>query len=131
MRCKQHVSLSLPLHWPFFPRCWLMMSDLKSVPNLNGRAKAGWRRGNPRRKETSLGHPTGFTTLFLPDFQTKLSLCKSRYDLVFNGGEESLRCVKTPPNQEIKVKQGLSRVFTPKHSTVQNGIKTGRVGKCL
>ena len=38
---------------------------------------------------------------------------------------------KKTPNQEIKVKQGLSRVITPKLSTVQNGTKSGRLGKCL
>ena len=46
---------------------------------------------------------TGFTTLFLPGFQTKLSPCKSRYDLVFNGGGEISGCVKTPPIKRLRL----------------------------
>ena len=88
-----------------------MIVVFKGVPNLNRRANAGWRRGNPPKEENSIGHQTECTATFLPGFQTKFNLSKSGYDLVFNGGVGgNFKVCNNPPNQEIKVKQGLSRL---------------------
>ena len=85
------------------PKAKLMIDDLKGVPSLNGRANSGWRRENPPKEENFIGHQTGFTAMFLPGFQTKFNLSKSEYDLVFNGGGESLRCVKTSPIKRLRL----------------------------
>ena len=51
----------------------------------------------------------------------RLSLTKAKVGMIWiltiRG---KFKVFKNPPNQEIKVKQGLSRVITPKHPTVQN-----------
>ena len=93
------------------------------VPTLVGDEKT------LRRRKLPPGLQTGFKSMFLPGFQTKFNLSKSGYDMGFNVGGGEFKVCKNPPNQEIKVKQGLSRVITPKHPTVQNWTKSGRVGK--
>ena len=61
-----------------------------------------------RRKPTgggkiSPGNQTGFKGSFVPGFQTKFNQRKSGYDLVFNGGRGSSRCVNTPPIKRLRL----------------------------
>ena len=61
----------------------------------------------------------------------KPSLTKAKVGMIWIlmvGGK--FKVCKNPPNQNIKVKQGLSRVITPKLSTVQNWTQSGRLEKC-
>jgi len=71
-------------------------------------------------KKSSPGHQTGFKGSFVPGFQTKFNQSKNGHDPDFIRGGGKFKVCKNPPNQEIKVKHGLSTVITPQLSTVQN-----------
>ena len=55
-----------------------------------------------------------------PVFRLGLTKVKMGMIWILTVGGKFQDVCKPPPNQEIKVKQSLSGVITPKHSTVQN-----------
>ena len=62
---------------------------VKKKPNGEGKRKPDVKPGSLEQNQ--------------PVFGSEFNLGKSRYDLVFNGGGESLRCVKTPPIKRLRL----------------------------
>jgi len=59
----------------------------------------------------------GSRAILYPVFRLSLTKAKMGMICILTVGGKFKMCIN-PPNQEIKVKQGLSRVITPKLSTV-------------